>query len=127
MRQSHNSFLILYVIFLVHSVKLLKLWIKHRKTIYRNRIRIRFIKFCIQHDVVPPHLYRIHNFNLNLYHHSSISKFYVLMDIYIQKKLLKMGLNDSYRLINHSQTKIFQLARDITHNFPFYIYNSFFA
>jgi len=44
------------------------MWIKHRKIIIKST-RIRFLKFCINNDIVPKHSYflRRHNINLTRY------------------------------------------------------------
>lgn len=74
-------------------VKFMKLWINYQMSIIRNRVRIKFIKFCIHNDIMPQHLQFIHNSKLNFSHFSLMSKFKHLKYT-LTLHLLKMELND---------------------------------
>jgi len=106
-------------------VRLLKDWTKYRRNIYKCKLRIRFIKFCIQNGVVPPHLFGVLNFNLHLRNHHSLMKFGGIKNSLI-KRLLRIELNDAYRNINFYRNGLFHLARNITKHLPFNIARNFF-
>jgi len=106
-------------------VKLLKEWIKHRQSIDKSRLRIRFIKSCIQHEIVPSHLYKMQHFNLHLHDHTSKSKFKEIKNSFT-KRLLRIELNDAHRSLNHSRNRIFHLVRTIMRNLPLGILQPFF-
>jgi len=105
---------------------LLKDWIKHKRIFFKNKLRLKFCKFCIHNNIVPPHLYKLHNVKLDLKDNISKSKFNTLKDSYIQK-LLKLELSDTYRSINYSQITLFKLVRKINSNLPVSISNAFFT
>jgi len=109
----------------VGKEKLSKNWIEHKRIFFKNKLRLKFCKFCI-HNNVPPHLYKIHNLNLDLHDNTSKLKFNTLRDSYIQK-LLKLKLNDTYRHINYTQITLFKLIRKINQNLPVSISNAFFT
>jgi len=106
-------------------VKLLKEWKKHRVNIYKCKLRIRFIKFCIQHEITPSHLSGLQRFNVHLRDQRLLAKFNGIK-ISIEKRLLKIELNDAYRSINYFRNCLFRLARDIMKNLPLKIANNFF-
>jgi len=108
-----------------YSLKLLKDWMKHKKLYYKSKLRIRFYKFCIENDIVPPHLYRLHNINVELQHENSKLRFNNLINSYI-KKVLKLELSDTYRHINYAQSSLYKLERKIYRNLPVTIINAFF-
>jgi len=68
--QSTSFFKFIYDTFGTLPVKLLKEWKKHRLYIYKCKLRIRFIKFCIQHEITPPHLGSLQRFNVHLHDYS---------------------------------------------------------
>lgn len=126
MRHTSISFFnFILMIFGDVPVKFMKLWINYQMSI-RNRVRIKFIKFCIHNDIVPQHLQFIHNSKLNFSHFSVMSKFKHLKYIFILR-LLKMELNDAFRSINHSQREILHLVRKISLHILTHITESFFA
>jgi len=68
MRQNtryYSFFTFISIVFGDFSLKLLKMWIKHRKIIIKSTQRIRFLKFCINNDIVTKHLYFLHRHNIN--------------------------------------------------------------
>jgi len=106
-------------------LQFLKEWKKHRLNIYKCKLRIRFIKFCIQHEIIPSHLSGLQRFNVHLQDQKLKGKFNDIK-ISFEKRLLKIELNDAYRSINHFRNCFFHLARDITKNLPVKIANNFF-
>jgi len=126
MRCTHHStfFNFIRYTFGYYCIMLLKDWIK--KILLKSKLRLKFCKFCIHNGVVPPHLYKIHNLNLDLQNDISKVKLSTLMDSYT-KKLLKLELNDTYRRINYTQITLFKLIRKINQNFPVSISNAFFT
>jgi len=64
----YSFFTFISIVFNDFSVKLLKMWIKHYKINIKCTQRIRFLKFCINNDIVPKHLYFLHRHNINLTH-----------------------------------------------------------
>jgi len=123
--QSTSFFKFIYNTFGTSNVKLLKEWKKHRFNIYKCKLRIRFIKFCIQHEIIPAHLNSILHLNVHLFDHKLKSK---VNDIKINlaNRLLKIEINDAHRSINYFRNRLFYLARNITKNLPLQITNKFF-
>jgi len=107
------------------SLKLLKAWVKHRKDIIKNTQRIRFLKFCINNDIVPKHLYCIHQQNINLTCYKSIKRYERLNNLHTMR-ILRIELNDAFRKVHRSKFHILKLVKKITHCIPTYINNSFF-
>jgi len=104
------------------SLKLLKLWIKHRKIIIRNSLRIKFLKFCVRNNIIPQHLYYFYQHNINLSYYGSIIRFERLKYSHTMK-LLKIELNDAFRTLH--RTQIFHLEKRLSQCIPTYIDNSF--
>jgi len=107
------------------SLKLLKEWIKHRKNIIKNTQRIRYLKFCINNDIVPRHLHFLHQHNINLTHYRALDRYRRLNDLHMMR-ILRIELNDAFRSIHSSRVQILHLVKKITHCIPTYINNSFF-
>lgn len=78
-----NFFMFIRTTFDEYPVTLLKCWTKHRRRIIMNRIRITFLKFCIQHKIIPPHLNCIQNSKLNLFNYRSKCNFYHIRNTFI--------------------------------------------
>jgi len=104
---------------------LLKSWIKQRKSIIAWKIRIIFLKACIQHSIIPFHLQNIVKIKLNLFNHQSNIKLNHLRHNFALK-LLKIELNDAYRSQNQSKMQIFRLVSKISRHLSEYIYMNFF-
>jgi len=123
--QSSSFFKFIYNTFGSLPVQLLKGWIKNRLNIYKCKLRIRFLKFCIQFNIVPPHLYSLSKLSMYLRDRALKMK---LNDVkaLLTKRLLKMELNDAYRSVNYFWNSLFRLARNITNNLPFSITKRFF-
>jgi len=51
------------------SRSLLKTWIKQQKSIINNKIRVIFLKACIEHNIIPIHLQNITGNKLELSDH----------------------------------------------------------
>jgi len=103
----------------------MKLWIKHRKTMVMNKCRIRFLKFCIEHNIVPQHLYRIQCHSINVTHYRSIKRYNNLKK-YMVLKILKLELNEAFRTLHNSRRQVLHLGRQIASQVPGYIVNTFF-
>jgi len=52
----------------------MKQWIKQRKNFITNKLRMKFIKYCIQFDIIPSHLYLIKSKSV-FYHFKSYEKY----------------------------------------------------
>lgn len=122
---SFSFFNFIFTTFGKYPVYLLKSWIKQRKMIIKNKVRIRFLKFCIASNIFPPHLYQFYKFSLNLNQHSSITRFNRMKKRFITV-LLKTELNDAFRTLEYSQTNVLRFERLITRHIPYYICHSFF-
>jgi len=86
----------------VYNNNLLKSWIKQCKSIIASKIRIIFLKACIQHNIIPIHLQNIVGIKLNLFDHRSNIKLNHFRHNFALK-LLKIELNDTYRSQNQSK------------------------
>jgi len=115
----------IYNVFGAIAVRLLKEWIKHRQSIYKSKLRIRFIKYCILNEIVPPHLFGLQRFNIHLHDHTSKTKLDDLKNCFT-KRLLKIELKDAYESMNHSCNQLFHLVRNITKNLPWKTAQKFF-
>jgi len=69
------------------SLKLLKEWIKHRKNIIKSTQRIRYLKFYISNDIVPKHLYFLHQHNINLTHYRALDRYKHLNNLHTMRIL----------------------------------------
>jgi len=123
--QRFSFFNFIYHTFGPPTVYFMKEWIKHRLSIYKCKLRIRFLKLCIQYEVIPPHVFSLQRFNVHLRDKSSIFKFNELKKSVI-KRLLKIELNDSYRNLDSSRYCLFHLVRNITKCLPCTISDNFF-
>jgi hypothetical protein len=124
MRQNFFNFILMT--FGLLAVKSMKLWIKYHRIIIKNKIRIRFIRTCINKNITPPHLNYIANHELEFFHFRSVHKFNYLNNQFILR-ILKTELNDAFRAVNHFQTQIFHLRKQISRHVPNNICESFFA
>jgi len=112
------------VTFGAYALKLLKTWIKHRKLVIMSTIRIRFLKFCINNNITPQHLYFLQRHNINLSYYDSIKKYESRRDTHI-RKILKLELNDAFRTLHNSKLQVFHLAKELSRWIPTNIGNSF--
>jgi len=122
---THSFFKFILLTFGVYPMKLMKLWTKQRKNVIKSKYRIKFLKFCIEHNIVPQHLYQIQRHNINVKHFESIKKYNRLKDC-IMVKILKIELNEAFRNLHQAKREILQLARQIARHIPAYICDSFF-
>jgi len=120
-----NFFNFIFITFGLFPMKMLKLWIKHRKNIIKNKARIKFLKICIQRNLIPQHLKMIYNFNINIQHSSTNNKLMVLKRR-TTNKVLQLELNDAHRSLHSSNTQTYHLVRKISRCIPVYLCNSFF-
>jgi len=126
MRQNtryYSFFTFISIVFGDFSLKLLKIWIKHRKIIIKSTQRIRFLKFCINNDIISKHLYFLHRHNINLTHYKTHNRYECLNHLHTMRTL-RIELNDAFRNMHRSRAKIFHLVRKITQHIPTYINNS---
>jgi len=121
----YSFFTYISIVFGNFSLKLLKMWIKHRKIIIKSTQRIRFLKFCINNDIVPKHLYFLHRHNINLTHYKIHNRYERLNHLHAMRTL-RIELNDVFRNMHSSRAQIFHLVRKITQHVPININNSFF-
>jgi len=76
MRYKTQSFFnFILVTFGLYALRLMKQWTKQTKIVIKQECRIKFLKFCLEHNIVPQHLYRFHNYNINITHPNSFKKF----------------------------------------------------
>jgi len=123
--QNNSFFKYIYNVFGAIPVRLLKEWIEHRLSIYKSKLRIRFIKYCILNENVPPHLFGLQRFNIHLHDHTSKTKLDDLKNCFM-KRLLKIELKDAYESMNHSCNQLFHLVHNITKNLPWKTAQKFF-
>jgi len=90
-----------------------------------NKCRIKFLKFCLEHNIVPQHLYQMQRHTINVTHYSSIKRYKRLKE-YIMFKILKLELNDAFRTLHNSRRQVLHLGRQIANQVPGYIVDSFF-
>jgi len=125
MRHSHGFFSYINTVFGQYTTNLLKSWIKLRRDLIKIRIRTIFLKFCIQHNITPPHSYNISRTKFFLSDHRSKHKLNSLKRSFITK-LIKIELNDAYRMFYSHKTESFHLVSRITKHLPFHTYKKFF-
>jgi len=107
------------------TVKLLKEWIRHRQCIYKNKLRIRFLKTCVLREITPPHLFGLQRFEIHLQDNTLRSKFDDIKNS-LTKRLLRIETNDAYRGIDYSLNRLFRLARNIMKILPLKLAHNFF-
>jgi len=122
---TYSFFKFIFLTFGLEPVKLMKRWTKQRKIMIKNKCRIKFLKFCLEHNIVPQHLYQIQRHNINVTQFESIKKYNRLKD-YIMFKILKIELNEAFRNLHQSTREILHLARQIARHIPTHIADSFF-
>jgi len=88
---------------------------------------VRFLKFCINNDIVPKHLYFLHRHNINLTHYKTHNRYEHLNHLHAMRTL-RIELNDAFRNMHSLRAQIFYLVRKITQDILIYSYinNSFF-
>jgi len=121
----YNFFNFIFVTFGLFPIKLMKLWIKYRKNVIKSKVRIKFLKICIQHNLTPQHLHTLYNFNINIRHFSTSNRFSALKRRTVNK-VLQLELNDAHRSLHAFHTQTYSLVRQITRYIPIHICNSFF-
>jgi len=128
MRYIHTSSFFNYIRYSFgdYSLGLLKDWMKYKRLFYKNKLRRIFCKFCIDNNIVPPHLLRLHNVNVSVQHDYSKRKFNNLIETYT-RKVLRLELDDTYRCINFAQTTLYKLERLIGRYLPGTVTNAFFS
>jgi len=105
-----NFFNFIFITFGLFPIKMMKLWIKHRKNVIKYKVRIKFLKICIQRNLIPQHLKTIYNFNINMQHFNTNNKFIVLKRKIINK-ILQLELNDAHRSLHFSNIQTYHLVR----------------
>jgi len=105
------------------GIRNLNNFIKINKTITNCILRIRFLKTCIKHNLVPVHLKGIQHINLS--QNSSMRRFDRINKKYIDL-LLKLELTDTYNQLRSLRSKLFYAYKNITSFFPIYITENFF-
>lgn len=91
---------------------ILKTFIKLMKTNAKLRVRIYFLKTCINNDLIPVHLYKLSHFDVNNPHTSSSRKVDKLKYNFVHK-LLRIELQDAYKQLSHLKHKLFTNCRSI--------------
>jgi len=71
---THSFFKFIFFTFGTFPLRFMKLWMKQRKIIIMNKC-INFLKFCIEYNIVPQHLHRIHHYNINITYFNSIKRY----------------------------------------------------
>lgn len=107
------------------TLKLMKDWIKSRKSYIKYSNRTRFLKTCLRNGYTPQHLQRFLNLNIHFSNYKSINKLTHLMKCFITR-FLKVELNDAHRSVTFLKGHSLQLARRISNNLPADVRNSFF-
>jgi len=125
MRYSHGFFSYVNTLFGRYTTKLLKSWIKLRRDLIKIRIRIIFLKFCIDYNITPPHAYNISKAHVFLFDHRSKHRFNYVKRSFITK-LIRIELKDAYRMFYAQKTESFRLMSNITKHLPFFVYHKFF-
>jgi len=80
------------------------------------RVRIHFLKTCLNGKLIPVHLKKILHYKINT-HHCSFIQHNQLKHNFIQK--LCIELNDAYRQLSHLQYELFTNYRSINLFLPF--------
>jgi len=113
------------ITFGIHPNNLLKLWIKHRRSIIALKIKIMFLKSCLRRGIIPPHLMYIMTTKLQISNYLVNNKVNSLRYKFALK-MIKMELSDAYKSLNLMKLKIFRLTREVYKYLPVYILNNFF-
>jgi len=101
------------------------MWIKHRKYIIKATQCVRFLKVCINKNIIPTHLKYLYKQNTNLTHYRSLYRYERLNNLH-SNRILRLELNDAFRNLHHSRLMIFRLVKQITYCIPINITNTFF-
>lgn len=80
------------------TVKHVKKWTNTQRSITKMKVRISFLKNCLKHNVIPPHLKRWSRLKNNLYHHRSVSKCETMLKRLIFN-VVKVEISDAHRFI----------------------------
>jgi len=103
MRYLHSNFFkYVSTTFGIFCSRLLKSWINQQKLIINNKIRVTFLKACIQHNIVPIHLRNIIGNKLIMSDHNCNRKLKHLRHVFATK-ILKIELNDTYKSLNKAK------------------------
>jgi len=126
MRYLHrNFFKYVSTTFGILCSRLLKSWINQQKLIINNKIRVTFLKACIQNNIVPIHLQNIIGNKLIMSDHNCNRKIKHLRHVFATK-ILKIELNDAHKSLNSAKIEVCRLVREISKHLPVYLYSKFF-
>lgn len=106
------------------TVKYMKKWTNTQKSITKMKLRISFLKNCIKHNVISPHLNRWSSLKNNLYHYRSVSKYNSILKRLIFN-MIKVEISDAHRFNNSALYETVRLARSISHHLPIFLCNDF--
>lgn len=96
-----------------NAVRMLKLWIKYRKVIIKNSVKVEFLHKYISHNIAPSHLGSfLMNFHKNLNYQRSINAFQ-LFKTHLIRKLLQIEIRDAYCDTRFAHAHVFKLCRAI--------------
>lgn len=102
---------------------MMKEFIKCNKVI-KLKSRIRFLKNCIQNNLIPTHVKFIYD-KIFLFESSSKFALYKMNNMYVSK-LMKLEVSDSYKHLHTIRIKIFKLYNNIHNLIPGYMAQEFF-
>jgi len=104
---------------------LLKYCIKLFRLNVNLRLRIRFIRSCINLELLPKHLQNLLSDNVHFFTNSATCRFRRL-NYTFATKALKLELQDAYKHLYHTRTRMFKICSDISNYLPISIANTFF-
>lgn len=127
MRYTHNQFFTsIRIRFGYEPVYLLKRWIKCRKSIIVNKLKIRFLRKCQHKEIFPTHINGLLNkLDGNFANRRSTCEFRSARVCFL-KKLVRLEIDDSYRSINKNYKQIYVITQKINCVIPDKISISFF-
>jgi len=113
-------------LFGIPTCSLLKKFIKYSNLSVRLRIRIHFVKTCINLELIPPHLYITRHNNLRLFHNTSIKRLRTITKTHTEN-LLRLEMRDAYTQLEHITREIYKLITKINYALPIHFANAFFG
>jgi len=126
MRHITSFFNFIRVQFGTSTCKLLKDCIKLFKMNVILRIRIRFIKACINRNIVPGHLKKLKSTDVSLFQKSSFLKL-KRANLTFTNKILKIELRDAYKHLHSTRMQIFKICKTISNILPTSVESAFFS
>jgi len=111
----------------LRTLRTLKKFIRLLQLSTALRMRIYFLRSCINLNLTPPHLENIRKYNhLCLFEPSSRKSLEIIRNKHVMT-VLRLELRDAFKHLHNTRLHIYNISKRISYFLPPYIENSFFV